>query len=376
MLASGCASYPAAGFGELDAAVTVPDTPFVPQDRYQCGPAALQTVLLESGADASLTWLVDRVYVPGRQGSFQVEVVAAARAAGRIPYRIDGSLEAVGRELAAGRPVLVLQNLGVAWYPRWHFAVVYALDPVQGIVSLRSGTDRERHSKSGVFLRTWARADFWGIVVLRPEELPARPDRDRWFTAVADFERSGRASDASVAWTTAARRWPDEPMPWFGLGNVAYAAGAPGEAEKHYRRALAVDPAYAMARNNLAWVLADFGRVDEAIQELDAALAAPDLAPAMLEEIRDSRRQISDRGTVDTLFHCGNGLVAQAIFVGSETLRLRLPGGDRVLQRERSASGARYTAEGLLFWNKGDEALLDIDGVAHHCSRVPAESGG
>ncbi len=295
MLTSGCASYPAAGFGEYVTAVAVPETPFVPQDRYQCGPAALQTVLQRSGAAVSLPWLVERVYVPGRQGSFQVEVAAAARAAGRIPYRVDGTLEAVGRELAAGRPVLVLQNLGVAWYPRWHFAVVYALDPVRGIVSLRSGTDRERHTAVDVFLRTWARADFWGIVVLRPDELPSEPDRERWFSAVADFERVAAAAAARMAWRTTARHWPEAPMPWFGLGNVAYASGDASAAESHYRRALALDPDYAMARNNLAWALADLGRIDDAVRELERALSSPKLPAALADEIRDSRRQIGAR---------------------------------------------------------------------------------
>ena len=34
-----------------------------------------------------------------------------------------------------------------------------------------------------------------------------------------------------------------------------------------------------------------------------------------------------------------------------------------VLGQIRSASGARYMGEGVLLWNKGDEALLDVDGT-------------
>lgn len=233
--------------------------------------------------------------MPGREGSFQVEVVAAARAAGRVPYRVDGSLEAVAGELAAGRPVLVLQNLGVSWYPRWHFAVIYALDPVRGVVSLRSGTDREKHSDAAVFLRTWARGGFWGIVVLRPDELPAQPHRERWFSAIADFESAAGASAASTAWRTATRRWPDAPMPWFGLGNVAVATGEPADAEDYYRRALALDPNYVMARNNLAWLLADSGRVDEAVRELDRALGTPNLPAGLEDELRDTLRQVREK---------------------------------------------------------------------------------
>jgi hypothetical protein len=47
-------------------------------------------------------------------------------------------------------------------------------------------------------------------------------------------------------------------------------------------------------------------------------------------------------------------------FLGPETVELKVGDVVRVLTRERSASGARYTASGVEFWNKGDEALLAI----------------
>ena len=116
VLLSGCASIPPS-VGEPpypERAIELEDTPFYPQERYQCGPAALATVLDKSGAAVSLEEIVDRVYLPGRQGSLQFELMAATRTEGRLPYVIDASLAAVWRELEQGRPVLVLQNLGVA----------------------------------------------------------------------------------------------------------------------------------------------------------------------------------------------------------------------------------------------------------------------
>ena len=55
------------------------DVPFFPQERYQCGPAALATVLDYSGREVGPDELVPLVYVPERQGSFQVEMLAATR---------------------------------------------------------------------------------------------------------------------------------------------------------------------------------------------------------------------------------------------------------------------------------------------------------
>ena len=45
---------PESSFIELD------QTPFFPQEKYQCGPAALTTVLAMSGADVRLDEIVDK----------------------------------------------------------------------------------------------------------------------------------------------------------------------------------------------------------------------------------------------------------------------------------------------------------------------------
>ena len=92
VLLTGCASIPpsVSELPETARAIELEDTPFYPQERYQCGPAALTTVLVQSGAGASLEAIVDKVYLPGRQGSLQVELLAATRTEGRLPYVIDG----------------------------------------------------------------------------------------------------------------------------------------------------------------------------------------------------------------------------------------------------------------------------------------------
>lgn len=68
------------------------------------------------------------------------------------------------------------------------------------------------------------------------------------------------------------------------------------------------------------------------------------------------------------VFDCGDNLSVALEFVGPETIRLSLPGGVHTLQRERSASGARYVAEGIMFWNKGDQALLNVGDAEYSCA--------
>ena len=57
-----CAAYPEAGFREAAVPQSVDETPFHPQSRYQCGPAALLTLLDHSGVATTMETLVDRVY--------------------------------------------------------------------------------------------------------------------------------------------------------------------------------------------------------------------------------------------------------------------------------------------------------------------------
>lgn len=274
ILVTGCAGVPEArrDFGSLESAVELSDVPFYPQERYQCGPAALATLLDSSGIRTSPDELAPQVYLPERKGSLQVELLAATRAAGRIPYPIDGTMAALTAELHAGRPVLVLQNLGTSWYPRWHYAVIVGADAAAGDVVLRSGTIRRHITAVDTFLRTWGRGEYWGFVALAPGELPAMPEQGRYFRAVADMESTGHYEEALAGWQAALEQWPESSTAELGIANTSYALGDYHAAESVYRRLLADDPTMLSARNNLAFALAGQGRSDEALAELDAVL--------------------------------------------------------------------------------------------------------
>jgi tetratricopeptide (TPR) repeat protein len=293
---AGCASIPPS-VSELPVsgqAIELEDTPFYPQERYQCGPAALTTALVQSGAGASLEDIVDKVYLPGRQGSLQVELLAATRTEGRLPYVIDGSLGAIWQELEMGRPVLVLQNLGIAAIPRWHYAVVVGIDAERGEVVLRSGTDKRRVTPSRAFLHTWRRSGYWGMVVLAPEQLPAAPDRPRYFKAIAALEQAGRAAEATIAWQTALRHWPGNSVALFGIANTRLVLRDFRAAEDAYRELLVLEPGMFVARNNLALALAGQGKYAAAMEEIAVALAG-NRDPDVERELRDTAATIRRR---------------------------------------------------------------------------------
>lgn len=241
---------------ELPPRVELVDTPFFPQERYQCGPAALAIVLNARGVAVTPEELVPQVYLPAREGSLQAEIVAAARRQALLALPVEPALDALLAEIAAGHPVLVLQNLGLKWAPRWHYAVAVGYDLEREELILRSGTEPRRITPFRVFLNTWNRSERWGIVVLPPGTFGARTQSTAYLATASALESLGKHPEARAAYKASTERWPDNPFTWLGLGNTDYALGDTGQAERAFRRALQVDAETAVAWNNLAYALA------------------------------------------------------------------------------------------------------------------------
>lgn len=241
------------------------DVPFFPQERYQCGPAALATVLDYSGLAVGPDELVPMVYVPDRQGSFQVEMLAATRRHERLAYLIEPDMENLLRTLAGGQPVLVLQNLLLERYPQWHFAVAVGYDLERKEIILRSGLIERYSVRMGVFERTWRRGDQWAMVALKPGELPAHGHPHRYLAAVAAFEYNASAPAAERAWQAGVDRWSGHADLLTGYANFLYQNGESERAIAQLRQAVEHQPDHAPAHNNLAWLLGQQGQWEEAI---------------------------------------------------------------------------------------------------------------
>jgi tetratricopeptide (TPR) repeat protein len=290
---SACGTIPPAvsNYGPAPTRLELVNTPFYAQEQFQCGPAALMTLLTASGVETTLAAVTAQVYLPTRQGSVQTEILAATRAAERIPYVLTPRLASITAELAAGRPVLVLQNLGVSWAPLWHYAVVIGADSANKRIVLRSGTDRRRIMRTSVFLRTWQRSGFWAMTTLQPGDLPANPDRDRYIEAVAGLEQTGHYAAARDGWLAGRSHWPNDAVVRFGLANTEYARGNFVAARKLYLEMLSEDNRLLTARNNLAMTLVAMGQVDDALEQVDIALTLAKDSP-LLEELLDTQKTI------------------------------------------------------------------------------------
>jgi tetratricopeptide (TPR) repeat protein len=291
---AGCAASPPLADGlpaSAPRSIELSSTPFFPQEDYQCGPAALATLLVASGVDVTPEALAPEVYLPERQGSLSLELIGAARRHGRLPYVLATTADEMVEELKAGRPVLVLQNLGATRLPAWHYAVLIGYDAERNVAILRSGRDERLEMKWQRFAGSWHRGGRFALTTLEPGELPAHAEPARWLEAVAGLEAAGQRRAATEAYDAAIARWPNEPHAWLGRGNVAYADGNRAAAADAWSRAIALDPANAAARNNLAELLLDAGCLDESRNQIERASALAE-GTALESAVAESRARI------------------------------------------------------------------------------------
>jgi hypothetical protein len=274
--------------GNLPPKCQLDSVPFYSQKAFQCGPAALAMTLAWSGIPANPDTLAPEVFTASRKGSLQSAVIASARRHGRIAYPVSGP-ETLLAEVCAGHPVIVLQNLGLSWYPVWHYAVVVGYDANQGIVILHSGLMPYKPVSINLFEKTWARSNHWGLLVLPPAEFPATATEDAYIFAVLGLEKAGQWQAAVEGYKNALSRWPENLAAHMGLGNSYDALGDMQSAEAAFRVATHLFPTHGATFNNLAHVLWKQGKRQAA---LDAARRAVALGGPLSNVYRTTLEEI------------------------------------------------------------------------------------
>lgn len=257
---------------------------FNPQREYQCGPASLATVLQWQGLNVSDNQLVPQIYIPARKGSLQIEMLATVRRYNFIPYIIEKSMDALLREIKAGNPVLVLQNLGLDSFPKWHYAVVIGYDLNRDEIILRSGEIKRHVNSFSLFERTWRRAHYWGFIVLAKDKLPSSRDAFAYLKSVVAFEKLKKNNFAYSAYKTALQRWPDNKNLLMAAGNASYLLKKVTVAEKYYRKVVLKWPGFAPGLNNLAQVLMEEGHFQEAEKLIIRAIKVNDKHKAQYQD--------------------------------------------------------------------------------------------
>ena len=268
----------------------IADVPFFPQLEYQCGPSALATVLVHAGLQTTPDQLAPLVYLPARQGSLQVDMLAAPRRLSLVTYRLAPRFDDLLREVAAGHPVVVLQDNGVGPVTIWHYAVVVGFDYPKGELYLRSGETRRRKLPFTVFEHTWRKSGYWAMLAPSAGQIPVSATEQAYASAVAAMERVGEAGAAAAAYRSTLARWPGNEMASIGLANHYYARGELHEAQALLHSALQRQVDSVVLLNNLAHTLAQIGRLDEALALIERAMRQP--SHPLAAQARETHAQI------------------------------------------------------------------------------------
>ena len=293
LLINGCSSQPKLP-DTLPHIVELTDTPFFPQQEHQCGPAALATVLNYRELNVTPEELTPQIFLPGRKGSLQIELAAAARRYGMLTYPLTGKLSDLLTEVAAGNPVLVLQNLAFNWRPQWHYAVVVGYNLTQNEVILRSGKHRRWRSKMSAFNNTWRRSGNWALVIMSTNDIPQTAKPGPFLKSAFDLETTEKPQEALRAYRAASTRWPDDKRVWLALGNGAFKLNQLEEAHAALNQAVSLDPSDATALNNIAYVYLAAGCAEQAKKSIRQALH---LHPQD-KNLQDSKQEIETKSSL------------------------------------------------------------------------------
>lgn len=302
LLLGGCAGTPQSDRllksppADLAPVLELTDVPFHPQQAYQCGPASLAMLTNWQAVDITPQELTPKLYIPGKKGSLQVELLSNTRQLGLIPYVLKPELDDLLREVAAGNPVLVFQNLALDWYPRWHYAVLIGYNLQQDEIILRSGTDRRRFNTLAQFERTWQRAGRWAMLALQPGQLPATVEYWRYLRALSAMEQVNQHEEAAAGYRAGLQQWPDDARLLMGLANSQFAQDKLPQAITTLQQLIQSHPDYAPAHNNLAHLYLQDGRLSEAGEH---ARRAVNLGGEHLEAYRQTLNEIRQQRQIE-----------------------------------------------------------------------------
>ena len=266
--------------------------PFIAQTPLHCGPASLAMVLQHIGRAVTAEALAEAVFLPARGGTLQAEMLAGARRNGAFALTIAPTLEALLREVAAGHPVVVLQNLGLAVLPTWHYAVVVGYDLAREELVLRSGLEERQVMHWRTFEHTWARGEHWAFVALPPGELAATADEPGTAQAAVAFERVATPGSAARVYDAMLVRWPGNLVAAIGAGNSRAAGGDLDGALRAFDAAAARHDS-AVAWNNLAmlrWQRGDAAGARAALERAERRVAVEE--PAFAAAVQATRRTL------------------------------------------------------------------------------------
>lgn len=197
----------------------IEDLPFYPQQAYYCGPTVLAEIFEYHGIKLSPDEIAPQLFIPQRQGSLQLEMIAATRQQGLLAYAERGDFNKLLYFINNNIPVIVLQNLSIQWHPMWHYSVVKGYNLTTQQFIQHTGPYENRPVDFSVFERTWQRANYWFLIALPKKHNLSKLDPFTYITSAQDLLTVAQTASGIHHLTLATNLWPNYWLSYFLLGN-------------------------------------------------------------------------------------------------------------------------------------------------------------
>ncbi len=237
----------------------IQDVPLIKQDEYHCGPASLSMVMGYYGKQVTPKELARDIFHKELKGSFFAEVKARARNDGMMVLEIN-DLKDVVTEVRADNPVIILQNNGFAFFPRWHFSVMTGLNLRGPDVYLHDGDDEVHKMDMRLFERSFVLGGRRALVILPAGKLATTVNEIDHVEAATILETIGKKPEAKSAYESILTRWKGSILGSLGLANVLYEEGNKKSAESVLEEAVKIHPESPLLWHNLAVLRGENGK--------------------------------------------------------------------------------------------------------------------
>jgi tetratricopeptide (TPR) repeat protein len=190
-----------------------------------------------------------------------VDMLLAARSKGFDARLVTGDRATIENELRDGHPAILMLKVVDTFgrsFDFFHYIVVDGIDAERGLIRTQFGDGTPRWTSFERLENAWAGGGHAAILIH-----PADPIASSIRAAVA-LEDKGDYASASAEYRKLLASHPDSSLAWTNLGNAEMQLGHRNESEEAFRHALTLDANSRDALNNIAWLLLQEKRVDEA----------------------------------------------------------------------------------------------------------------
>jgi len=276
-LISGCASYSypakAPSLPYEEGVYYVRNVPPVAQSTYQCGPAALESVLRYWGKEAQADLISRDLYQPGSRGIFNFMLAQYARSQGFWTESGDIDESKLKLWILKDIPSIVMLRTGplLLWVSNYHFVVVNGFDDANQIFYANTGKAQTQAIPYKQFRKRWKGSGCWRLIICPPDKVDWELDAEAAADLAFLLETSKRLDLAEKWYQYALEKNPKKHIVRFNLGNVYLKTERWDEAENLYLDLLEEKPESAPVSNNLAWIYIKKGKYQEAVHAIQEA---------------------------------------------------------------------------------------------------------